>query len=228
MRYDRPVRVVVLAAVFASVGCVSGDGHTVDRAADAADAATDTLSSVDGSIFPVEDSATEDSAAGDTAVADTVPTCGVAGKPCCTGDACGSGTYCSSALCWNLPSATEEGSDPGACGDLGKTHASPQYLARFTIRGRPGAKAYRYYVKVSCGSAPPSLTPESPLTIGSDGSYTFTIENTATTDCANKNLGRYEVWFVVDGHETTHQFTTVFNSTCSAVATCAAAATACP
>lgn len=216
MRYDEPVRWIAAIAMVSSLGCVSGGGDTVTQPADAA---VDTFSSVDGNIFPVEDSATEDTAP---------PTCGVAGKPCCTGDACGAGTYCNGALCWALPTAIEEGSDPGACGDLGKTHVAPEFLARYVVKGRPGAKAYRYFVKVSCGSSPPSLTPESPLTIGSDGTYTFTLENTASTDCANANLGRYEVWFVVDGHETTHQFDSVFNSTCPSVSTCAAAATICP
>lgn len=223
------MRFVGLLSVLA-VSCVAGGG---DTAPDPKDAASSDAAGGDGSsIFPTEDAAVgEDAAtadAGDAGVVADATTCGVAGKPCCAGDACGSGAYCFAALCWNRPSATEEGSDPGRCSDLGKTHVSPAFFARYTVRGRPGAKAYRYYVKVSCGSAPPSLTPESPLTIGADGTYTFTMENTATTDCANANIGQYEVWFVVDGIETAHQLVSAFNSTCPSVATCAAAATACP
>ncbi|MBI2389783.1 MAG: hypothetical protein HYV09_09345 [Deltaproteobacteria bacterium] len=228
------MRVVALLSILA-VSCVAGGGDTAPDPKDAAssDTTDDTTGNDGSSIFPVEDAAAFDDAstsdAVDTgsAVADAT-TCGVAGKPCCAGDACGTGSYCFAALCWNRPTATEEGSDPGRCSDLGKTHVSPAFFARYTVRGRPSAKAYRYYVKVSCGSAPPSLTPESPLTIGADGTYTFTMENTATTDCANANLGRYGVWFVVDGIETAHQLVTAFNSTCTSVATCAAAATACP
>lgn len=220
------MRALVLSTALV-FGCVSGDGDA--GGASAKDAGRDTNVAIDGAIFPVDDSAVADDAAdeaGEAAVDATAPSCGVPGKPCCAGDACGAGSYCNTALCWALPTAVEETSDPGGCGDLGKAHPAPAFVSRYTIRGRPGAKAYRYFVKVSCGSAPPSLAGESPLTIGVDGTYTFTISTgAADTDCKNANLGRYEVWFVVDGQETKHQFASYFNSTCT---TCAAAATLCP
>lgn len=228
------MRAVALLCLSFATGCVSGDGDTVSRPGTDSGTSSDTSGSLDGSIFPVDDgavddtSAVTDSAAVDSVAPETTPSCGVVGKPCCTGDVCGGGTYCNAALCWPLPTATEETSEPSLCGNLGATHVAPSFLARYAVRGRPGAKAYRYYIKTSCGSAPPSLTAESPLTIGTDGQYTFTIENGADTNCTNANLGRYEVWFVVDGHETAHNFVSVYNSTCPSVSTCAAAASFCP
>lgn len=228
--YDDDVRAVALLLLSLATGCVSGDGDTVTRPSDSG-TVSDTFGSLDGSIFPVDDSAvdeTGDAVVVDTTASEVAPSCGVAGKPCCAGDVCGGGTYCNTALCWAPPTATEETGEPSLCGDLGKAHVAPLYLSRFTIRGRPGAKAYRYYIKTSCGTAPPSLTAESPLTIGTDGQYTFTIENGVDTNCTNANLGRYEVWFVVDGHETVHNFVSVYNSSCPSVSTCAAAASFCP
>ena len=226
-----------MLSVFAVLlGCVSGAGNvdnpSVDARGDVAEAP------VDGTLFPLDDAndETRDTAAPpedtapvpDTTVTpDTTPTCGGVGEPCCTG-VCSSANYCFSGTCYSKPYAVEEGSDPGVCSDLGVTHIKPAFFARFIIHGRPTAMAYRYYMKVSCGDTTPKLAPGSPFTIASDGTYTFTIENTATGDCTNGNLGRYEAWFVIDGQETKHQYTAVFNSLCTAWKTCALGATACP
>jgi len=229
-------RFLTLALVLLS-GCVGGGGDvqsgTKDASADGGDGP------LDGTLFPLDDANDEtvDSTGVDTTASpdttptpDTSPTCGAVGQPCCSGSVCNSGNYCysGSGTCFEKPWAVEEGSDPGACADLGVTHIKPAFFERFIVHGRPGALAYRYYIKVSCGTSAPKLTPESPLTITGDGTYTFVIENTATSDCTNGNLGKYEVWFVVDGQETKHLYQTVFNSLCTSVKTCALGATACP
>lgn len=215
-----------------------GDGAGGDAIFPLDDGAVDPDAPYDSSADSFADSSTDsfadssaDSAAPDTGVdtgviIDTAPSCGTPGLACCSG-ACSSG-YCFSGNCYEKPTCIEEGSDPGMCSDLGVTHVKPAFFARFTVKGRPGASAYRYYKKVSCAGATAKVTPDSPFTLATDGTFTYVIENTTTPSCTNANLGRYEVWMVIDGVETTHQFTSVFNSLCPTYSTCASAASACP
>lgn len=131
--------------------------------------------------------------------------------------------------CLAKPTVTEEGGEgsvPEACADLGITHAAPAFLYRYTVTGRPGAKVNRWAKKVSCVGAKEAITLESPLTIGTTGTVTFVIDNAASTDCTNGNIGRYEAWVEVDGVMSDHHFGTFFNSKCAQ--TCASAATICP
>jgi hypothetical protein len=220
-----------VAALMVILGCsASGGGDAIDRATDsavdAADAVTDSTTSVDtakptgDAIFPTEDGAMAETKE------DTTP-CGTVGLACC-GTTCSVG-YCYMGKCLAKPTVTEEGGEasvPEACADLGITHAAPAFLYRYTITGRPGAKANRWAKKVSCVGATAAITPESPLTIGASGTVTFTIDNTASAVCTDGNIGRYETWVEVDGVDSDHRFGTFFNSKCAQ--TCASAATICP
>lgn len=225
------MRRLLALALFLQVGCVSGGGDTTPgpgRNDAASETATDAVTD-SSPIFPTEDGSADDTApSSDTAPpSDTAPTCGVPGMTCCPGSACSVG-YCFAGTCYDKPTGVEEGSDPGMCSDLGVTHVKPAFFARFTVRGRPGALAHRMYKKVSCPGATTAEAPGSPFSLGPTGMYSETLENTATSDCANGNLGRYEVWFVVDGQETTHHVTSVFNSACVLYATCGTVTSACP
>jgi hypothetical protein len=234
--------VVVVVAFVAStiVACsgASGSGASGNKDSSAGDDAGDDTLEGDG-IFPVDDGSTHDSSSSDTtSVVDTgsapdtiVPpsdtsSCGTPSLPCC-GGACTIG-YCNGGTCWANPTVVEEASDPGVCADLGVTHVSPAFFERFTIHGRPGATAYRYYIKTSCPGATAKVTPDSPFTLDATGTFTETIENTATADCTNANLGVYEVWIVVDGVESAHHVDSVFNSMCPTYATCGSVGSACP
>ena len=211
----------LLAAIVFLVGCVSGDGDD-GPSRPRTDAASDASLDSDP-IFP-----TDDASVADTSMpSDTAPTCGVPGLACCAGSTCTDG-YCFADKCYPKPTGVEEGSDPGMCSDLGVTHAKPAFFARFTVTGRPTAIAHRMYKKISCPSAMTAEAPGSPFSLGTTGVYSESLENTATSDCTNGNLGRYEVWFVVDGQETTHHITSVFNSACSTYATCGTVTSACP
>jgi hypothetical protein len=214
-----------------AIGCTaSGGGDPGKTTVDAAVADSESGTSGDGSIFGTEDTDSTDTEVDDTGMAadtsapmDSAPACGAPTQPCC-GTSCSVG-YCYSGTCYAPPEVIEETSDPGLCANLAVTHASPSFFMRFTIHGRPGALAYRYAKKISCTGAVAMVTPESPLTLKSDGSYVFTIENTADTSCSNANIGKFEAWIVVDGVETAHHEVSVYNSGCT---TCAAAATLCP
>jgi hypothetical protein len=220
------VRWLVIAC-FTVSWTASGGGDGITKPGSDAAVDGDAAAVGDGSIFPTEDADHEetgsDSAVDSTSPVDTAPTCGTPSLPCC-GTSCSTG-YCNGGTCWAQPDVIEETSDPGLCADLAVTHGAPAFFMRFTIHGRPGALAYRYAKKISCAGAVAMVTPESPMTLKSDGSYSFTIENTANADCANANIGKYEAWIVVDGVETTHHEVSVFNSGCT---TCAAASTLCP
>ncbi len=238
------VRASALALVV-TLGCVSGadSGRTTDTGPASAETSSEAGESEAGTIFPNDDATADETSAGDTSAADTTATaadtattdtktsdtatCGATGGACCPGATCANG-YCLLGACHAMPTSVEEGSDPGRCSDLGVTHVKPAFFARFTVTGRVNAVAHRMYKKVSCAGATPSEAIGSPFNLGATGTYSAALENTATTDCANANLGRYEVWFVVDGQETTHQLTAVFNSTCVTYATCASVANACP
>lgn len=228
MAYNASVRQIfsMVVLLVGTVSCVSGDGDDApDRArTDAAIEASSDGAAVDGGpIFPTDDANVEDTAAS----GETASKCGVPGLACCPGSVCSVG-YCFAETCYAKPTGVEEGSDPGMCSDLGVTHIKPAFFARFTVTGRPTALAHRMYKKVSCSGATTKEAPGSPFSLGATGMYSETLENTATTDCANGNLGRYEVWFVVDGQETTHNVTSVFNSACSTYATCGSVTSACP
>lgn len=214
-----------------AIGCTASGGAdgTGKPVTDAATADSESGTSGDGSIFGADDTDPADGEIVDTGAAidgtttDTAPACGAPTQPCC-GASCSVG-YCHSGTCYAAPEVIEEASDPGPCANLAVTHAAPAFFMRFTVHGRPGALAYRYAKKISCAGAVPMVTPESPLTLKADGSYVFTIENTADTSCSNANIGKYEAWIVVDGVESAHHEVTAYNSGCT---TCAAAATLCP
>ncbi|MGZ3423695.1 MAG: hypothetical protein ACXWUG_06885 [Polyangiales bacterium] len=203
-------------------GC-SANGGGDQTGKPTSDATSDTATTGDGSIFPTEDAMDETDASDSAMSAETAPTCGMPTQPCC-GTSCSTG-YCHSGTCYATPEDIEETSDTGLCADLGVTHVAPAFFERFTIHGRPGASAYRYYKKISCAGATAMIAPGSPMTLASDGSYSYVIENTANTDCSNANIGKYEVWAVVDGVESAHHEVSNFNSSCT---TCAGAATLCP
>jgi hypothetical protein len=121
----------------------------------------------------------------------------------------------------------EETSDAGLCGDLGVTHVMPAFLGRFTIHGRPGATVTRWATKISCPSPTPTQV-GGPWTLNAGGTYSETIENTATASCTHGALGRYDVWVIVDGQESVHQVVSYFNSACPTYSTCASVGNACP
>lgn len=185
----------------------------------------DTTDPTGDAIFPLDDTAVTETAA-DTTTDDT-STCGAVGKPCC-GTTCSVG-YCYMGTCLAKPTVVEEGGEssvPELCADLGVTHAPPAFLTRYTVTGRPGATVHRWAKKVSCVGAKAFITAESPLTITAAGTVSFKIENLASTVCTDANIGRYEVWVVVDGAESDHHFGTFYNSSCGQ--TCKSAAGICP
>jgi hypothetical protein len=227
--------VASIASMLFACSSASGSGANGKDSTVGGDAGDDTLEG-DG-IFPVDDGSSRDTNDAPVVVdtgtgvdtippADTTASCGTPSLPCCAGS-CSVG-YCNGGTCWDKPSVVEEASDPGLCADLGVTHVKPAFFERFTIHGRPGATAYRYYIKTSCAGATAKVTPDSPFTLDATGTYTETIENTATPDCTNGNLGVYEVWIVVDGIESAHHVESVFNSMCPTYATCGSVTSACP
>jgi hypothetical protein len=223
------------SACSSASGSGSNGGGDSNVPLDGGDAGGDDTTNGDGVIFPVDDGSARDTS--DVAIDTTPPPidttppppdtpCGTPGLTCC-GGSCSVG-YCYGGTCMDDPTVVEEASDPGLCADLGVTHVTPAFFERFTIHGRPGATAYRYYIKKSCAGATAKITPDSPFTLDSTGTYTETIDNTATSDCTNANLGVYEVWIVIDGVESAHHTESVFNSMCPTYATCGSVTSACP
>lgn len=227
----------ILGGLVAGVaGCATATGTPV-----ASDAAVDATTEGGDALFPLDDSGgdvTPDTAATpdtgtspDTAV-DTGPACGAVGEPCC-GTTCAAGGYCQGGACWANPKlvcSSPDGSHGGAdCANLSAIHLSPSYLEKVVITGRPGAIAYRYYRKTSCGETVGKLVPEGPATLDATGVYVYVIENgVAYPECTNGNLGVYESWVVVDGIESAHVFNRIYSSGCATYATCASVDKACP
>lgn len=221
----RRALLLVVSSLASACGTAQGGSTSIPRdALVEPDVATEDAPARADALFPTEDAAPLGDGAPDAVDA---ASCGVPGAACCEGSVCGAG-YCHEGTCYELPRLVEEGSAPDGCADLGKTHTAPQFLARWTAYGRPGATVYKFAKQVSCAGATATMTSDSPVTLGPDGKVSRTIESTASSDCTSANLGRWESWIVVDGRESAHQHLTVFNSKCLKVFTCAAAAKFCP
>ncbi len=233
-----------------SVGCATASGGSVKGDVDLVDetAAGDAIFPVDDasddakpdSSKPSDTGATVDTGAtsdtGTTAdtgtVIDTAPACGAVGQPCCSGT-CAGDAYCYAKSCLAKPKLVTSGPDGtygGAdCSNLSKIHLSPEYFQKVVITGRPGAIAYRYYRKTSCGDTVGKLVPGGGVSLDGTGVYVYVIENAAgDSSCTNGNLGVYESWVVVDGIETGHVFNRIYSSGCSTYSTCASVTSACP
>ena len=134
--------------------------------------------------------------------------------------------YCyASSSCAPNPTLTIETTDGPGCIDLGRDHAGATFEWRRTVTGRPGATASQINDHVSCGTGP---APAADIPLDGAGRATTTANGSASTDCAAPYLGRYRAWVDVDGVPSPAVEVTYFNSTCSGVATCAAARTFCP
>lgn len=224
----------ILALALAVGGCATATGTPVasDATPDAGpDGGGDALFPLDDGGDATIDSGLTDTGSLDTGI-DTSPTCGAPGQPCC-GAACNTGAYCHTGSCWANPklvSASPDGTYGGAdCANLSAIHVAPSYLEKIVITGRPGAIAYRYYRKTSCGETVGKLVPEGPATLDGTGVYVYALENgVAYPECTNGNLGVYESWVVVDGVESSHVFNRVYSSGCATYATCASVDAACP
>lgn len=128
----------------------------------------------------------------------------------------------------NPPAFSYQGGEGASCGDLGTTHVNPDFLVKYTVRGRPGAQVWKYDRHASCGSWSWSLAPESPMTIPPSGTLEFAIENTASSDCSSSILGRWQSFVRVDNVSSTYESFTYYNSNCVQTSTCSKAGTFCP
>jgi len=116
------------------------------------------------------------------------------------------------------------------CANLAVEHVSPDFLVRYTVRGRPNAPVLKYNAHLSCGKtggvAFESMNGDQML--DANGELVFDLTNMPQTDCADDDVyGLYESWAVVDGIETNHVQTTLFNSSCTAFDTCTKAQSFC-
>lgn len=155
-----------------------------------------------------------------------VATCSAARSFCPPCRDCDPGTeYCyASSSCAPNPTIAIATGEGGGCADLGTAHASPAFLWRRTVTGRPGATATQYNEHVSCGGP---VTAAETITLDGAGRDVSQSENGADTNCASPFLGRYRVYVEVDGERSATTEVTYFNSNCPGVATCAAARAYC-
>ena len=159
--------------------------------------------------------------------------CGACGSICAEHETCSNGscycgndpscqgnTYCYEGQgCYDLPTI----SFTPSCSNIGIEHTAPNYLYTFTVHGRPGAAADQYNHHVSCGTAAELAAT---WQLDATGTYVDSPE-TEAYGCLD-TLGRWEVWVMVDGHESNHVFATYYNPGCAGAETCAAAASHCP
>ncbi|MCA9604097.1 MAG: hypothetical protein KC619_00760 [Myxococcales bacterium] len=154
-----------------------------------------------------------------------ISTCSAARSYCPPCRDCGASEYCyASTSCAPLPTLTIATTEGGGCADLGTAHASPAFLWRRTVTGRPGATATQYNEHVSCGGP---VTAADTIVLDGAGRDVASNENPVSTDCASPFLGRYRAYVEVDGETSATTEVTYFNSNCPAIATCALARTYC-
>lgn len=134
--------------------------------------------------------------------------------------ACASNEYEFSGVCYPKPIVGVSNASGAACGNLGVSHGSPDYLVETTVTGRPGATIQMFNRQASCGTGYEVAT-DSGGVIPASGVWVSTIESAASNDCSFGGLyGRWSKYVVVDGYTSNTRNFSFYNSQCSQVANC--------